>query len=67
MSVMAISSELCPCAHPNGADRWKNHGAYVRSVAHAAEDFRDAGLITQAEKDFIVSQASTSTCGQKNR
>lgn len=57
--------ELCPCAHSGGVDRWKNHGAYVRCVAHASEDFLTAGLITEAEKDATVSQAGESACGHK--
>lgn len=58
-------SELCPCAYPDGADRWKNHGAYVRCVAHTSEDFVSAGLITEIEKDAIVSEAGGSSCGHK--
>jgi hypothetical protein len=58
-------SELCPCAHPSGADRWKNHGAYVSCVAHATDDFVAAGLLTQAQKDAIQSAAGASSCGSK--
>lgn len=58
-------SQLCPCAQPEG-DLWKNHGAYVRCVAHASGDFVAAGWITEAEKDAIVSEAGESVCGQKN-
>jgi glucose/arabinose dehydrogenase len=60
-------SELCPCEHPLGGDRWKNHGAYVSCVAHASEDLMEAGLITEAEKDTLVSTAAESTCGHKNK
>jgi cysteine-rich repeat protein len=60
-------AELCPCTHPEGGDKWKNHGAYVSCVAHASEDFVAAGLITEAEKDAIVSAAAQSTCGHKNK
>ena len=56
-------ADLVPCEHPDGGSKWKNHGGYVRSVAHAAEDFVDAGLITETEKDVIVSEASQSECG----
>jgi hypothetical protein len=59
-------AELCPCAHPTGEDRWKNHGAYVSCVAHQANAFQAAGLITAAQKDGIVSAAGQSSCGQKN-
>jgi hypothetical protein len=34
-------------------------------VAHAAEDFLAAGLITEEEKDAIVSAAAKSDCGKK--
>jgi hypothetical protein len=51
--------QLCPCESP-----WKNHGQYVSCVAHAAEDFVAAGLITDAEKDAIVPEAGQSSCGK---
>jgi hypothetical protein len=57
--------QLCPCDPPGGA-KWKNHGAYVSCVAHASGDFVAAGLITEEEKDAIVSAAGESVCGQKN-
>jgi hypothetical protein len=44
---------------------WKNHGQYVSCVAHAAEDQLAASLITQAEKDAIVSELAKSGCGKK--
>ncbi|MCJ7591561.1 MAG: hypothetical protein MUO51_09425 [Woeseiaceae bacterium] len=44
---------------------WKNHGKYVSSVAHAANEFVDRGLIFEAEKDAIVSGAGQSVCGAK--
>ena len=53
-------SDLCPCENA-----WKNHGAYVRCVAHSSEDFVADGLITEAEKDAFVSQAAESECGHK--
>jgi Thrombospondin type 3 repeat len=52
--------DLCPCGNPS-----KNHGAYVSCVAHTAEDFVAGGLITEAEKDIIVSDAGQSDCGSK--
>jgi Concanavalin A-like lectin/glucanases superfamily/Thrombospondin type 3 repeat len=54
-------AQLCPCENA-----WKNHGAYVSCVAHAAEDFVADGLITEAEKDAIVAEAAQSTCGEKD-
>jgi hypothetical protein len=52
--------QLCPCE-----DAWKNHGAYVKCVVQAAEDFVVEGLLTEAEKDAIVSEAARSSCGRK--
>ncbi len=48
-------------------DDWKNHGAYVSCVSHAAEDYLEAGLITEAEKDAIVSAAAQSDVGKKKK
>jgi hypothetical protein len=50
--------DLCPCDN-----NWKNHGAYVKCVAHTSEDFLAAGLINALEKDTIVSTAAQSSCG----
>jgi len=55
-------NDLSPCENEN---KWKNHGAYVRSVAHTSVDFVAAGLITEVEKDTIVSTAGSSSCGAK--
>ncbi len=55
-------ADLCPCENS-----WKNHGASVRCVAHTSEAFVEVGLITEPEKDVIVSEAGESDCGHKNR
>jgi len=52
-------AQLCPCE--NG---WNNHGAYVSCVAHAANAFVAAGLITGQQKGQIVSAAGQSDCGK---
>ena len=54
--------ELCPCE-----TKWKNHGAYVKCVAHASNDFLAEGLITHAEKGAIVSTAGGASCGHKKK
>lgn len=54
--------DRCPCVNQSG---WKNHGAYVRCVAHQSGDFLDADLINEVEKDAIVSEAGQSACGAK--
>jgi hypothetical protein len=51
-------ADLCPC------DGWANHGGYVSCVAAAASDFRDAGLISGAERGSIVSSAAKSSCSK---
>ena len=41
-------AQLCPCAGPAGTTvPWKNHGKYVACVAHVANDFAAAGLISR--------------------
>jgi hypothetical protein len=57
-------ADLCPCQHPLSGWAWKNHGAYVSCVAHAAEAFVGAGLMTWVEKDAAVASAATTTCGK---
>jgi uncharacterized protein YegL len=51
-------AEICPCNN-----NWQNHGKYVSCVAHAANAFLAAGLITVAQKNAIVSAAGQSSCG----
>jgi Thrombospondin type 3 repeat/Beta-propeller repeat len=52
-------ADLVPCDSP-----WKNHGAYVSTIIKTAKEFLDLGLITEAERDAIVSAAAQSQCGQ---
>ena len=56
---MCKIAQLVPCGNA-----WRNHGAYMKAVAHAAEDFLNAGLITEEEKGDIVSAAAKSGCGK---
>ena len=49
-------AELAPCEHPLGGNKWKNHGAFMKVVAHTSE----------AEKDAIVFAAGQSECRHKN-
>jgi Concanavalin A-like lectin/glucanases superfamily len=58
-------AQLVPCAGPRSGGKWKTHGDYVSAIANAANQFLAAGLITQAQKDGIVTQAGASTCGGK--
>lgn len=52
--------QLCPCDNS-----WKNHGGYVKCVAHTAKDFLTDGLITVEQKQDYVSSAARSKCGHK--
>ena len=44
---------------------YRNHGQYVSTMAHFAEDLLDAGLITEDDADSIVSCAAQSDIGKK--
>ena len=57
--------QLVPCAGPQSGGTWRNHGQYVSSVAKAAEECLEAGLITEGQKDAIISQAAQSSCGKR--
>ncbi|MHC1765210.1 MAG: alpha/beta fold hydrolase [Verrucomicrobiia bacterium] len=58
-------AQLVPCAGPATGGKWKNHGDYVSAVAWEANNFLAAGLITEAQKDAIVTAAAMSTCGRR--
>jgi hypothetical protein len=49
-----------PCNHS-----WNNHGEYVSRVAHVAEAFRSAGVISEDKKHATISAAARSNCGRK--
>jgi thrombospondin type 3 repeat protein len=58
--------QLCPCEGPRGTSVfWKNHGKYVSCVAKSSESFVEMGLITEEDKDILVSTAAESSCGDK--
>jgi len=44
---------------------WRNHGEYVRCIAHAAEDLVFGGFITEDEGDALVSSSAQSAIGKK--
>lgn len=57
--------QVAPCSGPRGREEpWRNHGKYVSAVAHAANQFKEDGLITEAEKEAIMLSASESECGR---
>jgi len=59
--------ELVPCSGPASGGTWKNHGQYVRTIAHVSQMFVNQGLISGAEKGQIVSDAAQSSCGKKSK
>ena len=60
--------ELCPCEGPMGTTtEWMNHGKYVSCVAKSSEGFVEMELISELEKDLIVSEAAQSDCGEKKQ
>jgi len=46
-------------------DRWRNHGAYVRCVAHSIEEWCGLGVFTEVECDNLVNSAARSDIGKK--
>lgn len=58
-------SDLVPCAHPLGAGKWKNHGAYMSTLAHTANEFVAAGLISEVEKNALRAAGGSTDCGKK--
>lgn len=52
--------QTCSCD-----DNWKNHGEYVSCVSQRSNAFVSMGLITETDKDEIVSAAAQSSCGHK--
>jgi hypothetical protein len=67
MDAESIIDELVPCSGPASGGTWKNHGQYVSSVAHAAQDLAEEGCISQQEIGKIVSDAARSDCGKKHQ
>ena len=68
--IGAFVDATCPCAGVDdgngGTIAWKNHGQYVRCVAHAVKDaFRSAGVKRRCARD-VVPCAAQSSCGKKN-
>ncbi|RJP65373.1 MAG: hypothetical protein C4532_17785 [Candidatus Abyssobacteria bacterium SURF_17] len=43
---------------------WKNHGQYVRCVAHETDALIEAGVLTQDEGDALISSAAQSAIGK---
>lgn len=54
--------QTCQC----DAD-WKNHGAFMSCVAHESEALVELGIISEEEKDAIVSSKAQTNCGKKRK
>jgi hypothetical protein len=70
-TIGAFVDAACPCAGASdgtgGTIPWKNHGQYVRCVAHAVKDAaRDAGVKKRCGKG-LVRCAARSSCGKDDR
>ena len=63
VGLVVVSWEEAAC--PRGAP-YRNHGAYVSCVSHAAEGLFDDGVIAEFEKDAIVSEAGRSEVGKRH-
>lgn len=65
-SAAASIAAACPCAAPMGGSpaSWKNHGQYVRCVAHATRDAVKSSSLKHKCLDTQVRCAAQSTCGR---
>jgi hypothetical protein len=53
-------NQLVPCDGP-----WKNHGQFVSAIAHVSHEFFKEGLISESQREDIISSAAQSNCGKK--
>ena len=44
---------------------WKNHGQFVRCVAHEVDALIEAGILTEEEGDALITNAAQSDVGKK--
>jgi hypothetical protein len=59
-----VDATGCSIAEYCGCDDFRNHGGYVSCTDRTAEAFLQGGLISELEKDSIVSTAAQSSCGK---
>jgi hypothetical protein len=69
-AIGAFVDATCPCDGVDdgngGTTAWKNHGQYVRCVAHAVKDAaKAAGVKRRCARD-LVPCAARSSCGKRN-
>jgi hypothetical protein len=69
--VAAAMVAECPCEGVAGGEgevpAWRNHGQYVRCVAHHTNDLRKADCLTPEVKRDLKRCAARSTCGKEGR
>ena len=63
IEILNPISEIEKSCPANGS--YKNHGKYVSCVSKKAEEFFNSGLITEQQKNEIVSKAAKSNIGKK--
>jgi hypothetical protein len=63
--IPGLIDQLVPCAGPTLDQTWKNHGQYVSAVSNLTAVLLNDGLITIADQDEFLSDASRSDCGKK--
>jgi len=59
--------QLVPCAGPATGGTWRNHGAYVSTLARAVTEFLADGLISEQQAEELVTDAAQSSCGAKRK
>lgn len=60
------TAQACPCSSPRGSVQpWKNLGKYVACVTSNADSLLGLSLITQTQRNALVTAASKSGCGRK--
>lgn len=60
-------ANACDCAADSAGNPWKSHGKYVSCVAKSSEAQVNSGLLTDEEKDAMVSAAGQSSCGKTEK
>ena len=69
-TIGAFVDATCPCAGVDdgngGTVAWKNHGQYVRCVAHAARAAARAAGVKRRCARTLVPCAARSSCGKRN-
>ena len=63
-SISQMVEDSCPVFPET---EWKNHGEFVRCVAHAAHILFAEGVISLEEKGAIISEAARSNIGKRDK